>query len=229
MTDTCPAIEILATLAELPLGDPDRVHLDGCPRCQARLADYRDFMDGGVEVPGELLADALEQIDRRLGEEIHPDVLPFRPRSRARILSRPLVRAAMAVAALLLFAVALNGLRDRPEGEKRGEIRLRDTNEASNADLLSTEDARLLADGAIEFSWSAHPGADAYLLRILGADLVLVEQIPTGDATSLRLEADRLAGLLDGDRLFAWQVTALFGDDPIAHSRPAPQRLDSVR
>lgn len=222
MTDSCPAIERLVEIAELPPGDPRRRHLEDCPRCQARLADYGDFMAGAAEVPAEHFDDAMAHLERALAEEIHPDVKPFRPAPGRPFLNRPAVRGALALAAVLLLAISLNGLWTRPDPP---DIRLRAPEGAGPGRTFEPGSARRLPGGDLSLSWQSYPGAEDYVVRILGADLSPRAELPAGADTSLRLAATRLRELLGDETLFAWQVLARSGGDTLARTAVVAQEL----
>jgi hypothetical protein len=221
MTDQCPAIEVLIDIDELPIGDPGRAHLDDCPRCQARLADYRDFMDGGAEVPADELETAMNRLEAALAVEIHPDVKPFRAASRP-LLMRPAVRGALALAALLLIVIAVNGLWQRPRNEK---IRLRAPETESVGAVLELLPPERLATGGLKLSWSTFPDADDYELLLMAPDLSVLTTLTSDGQTQVTLTTDRLEALFADERIFAWRVRALAGGDPIGDSEPASCRL----
>ncbi len=226
MVDRCPPVETLAEIALLPLDgeevDPRRRHVAGCPRCQARLADYRDFMAGGTACPPRELNAAMAALDAALRTAGDGAAANRAAGERARVLrpvfGQPLVRVALALAALFLLLVALDALPERP---RQREIRLRAGEGRPAAAALVLEAPRLLADGSLEFAWQPLPGADDYRLRLLARDLALLAERPCGGATRLRLAASELAALEAAGGVLVWQVEARAGGDPLALSPPA--------
>ncbi len=114
MSDQCLTIEDLGELAELPVGDSRRAHLDGCPRCQGLVASYAAFFtpedippEADVADAGARLSAALE---REIGAETGGNIV--RPASfTQRFLGmRPLAAAA----AVLVVALGLSLMRDGP-------------------------------------------------------------------------------------------------------------------
>jgi len=233
VVDRCPPAESLPDIALLPLGDEQedsrRRHLERCPRCQARLADYRDFMAGTAPCPPRDLQAALATLDADLREAVAGEAVaaeatrPDRARPRVRSLhpgfAHPLARTAFALAALFLILVALDALPDRPQ---RREIRLRAGEDRPAAGTaLGLEAPRPLSDGGLELSWRALPGADAYRLRLLAPDLGLLAERDCGSATWIRLTAAELAEARAAGAILVWQVEARAGGDPLAVSPPA--------
>ncbi len=214
MTDHCPTLDILIDIDQLPKGNPGRAHLDDCPRCLSRLADYRDFINGGVEVPAGELNSAMRGLEAALAVEIHPDVKPFPVASRP-ILMRPVVRGALALAAILLVIVALNGLWQQPTTEK---IRLRAPDPETVGMVLELFPVEHSGTGGIELSWTAFPDADDYELLLMAPDLSLITTLNSDGRTSLSLDADRMEALLGNKQVLAWRVRALSGGDPIGES-----------
>ncbi len=228
VVDRCPPADLLPDIALLPLGgdaeDPQRRHLDGCPRCQARLADYRDFMAAAMPVPPREVAAAMAALDAGLRSANAGEAsLPAPAERRGRILhpsfAHPLARVAFALAALFLLLVALDALPERPQ---RREIRLRaEQVPPAPGSGLVLDAPRFLPDGALELSWQALPGADEYRLRLLAVDLALLAERGVGTATQLHLAATELAALRAAGAILVWQVEARAGGDPLAISTPA--------
>ena len=228
MVDRCPPAELLPDIALLPLDgdaeDPQRRHLAGCPRCQARLADHRDFMAGAVPAPPREVAAAMAALDAGLraaiaGEAGPPALAERRTRILRPAFAHPLARAAFAVAALFLLLVALDALPERPQ---RREIRLRAAQvRPAPGRRLVLDAPRFLPDGALELAWQALPGADEYRLRLLAPDLALLAERAVGSATHLRLAAAELAELRAAGAILVWQVEAQADGDPLAISTPA--------
>ncbi|MCP5071426.1 MAG: hypothetical protein GY946_33105 [bacterium] len=223
MTDHCPTLDILIDIDQLSKRNPGRAHLDDCPRCLARLADYRDFINGGAEVPAGALESAMRGLEAALAVEIDPDVKPFPTPSRP-FLMRPVVRGALALAAILLAIVALNGLWQRPATEK---IRLRAPDPETVGMVIELFPGQHSGTGGIELSWTAFPDADDYELVLLAPDLSLITTLNSEGRTSLSLDAARMEALFGNQRVLAWRVRALSGGDPIGES--ASSSLDLSR
>lgn len=228
MVDRCPSPELLPELAELPESDPRRRHLESCPACQARLADYRDFMAGGAPCPPQELRKALGALDAGLRAAIAESAPPEARRDRAglRRLEHPALRVGLALAAILLLLVALNAL---PRGAHKREIRLRVDDELPQTGhglrLLAPE---LPAGGGLLLRWSPVAGADGYRVRLLAADLSPLAEHDRGAATELRLLPAELRALLGDARVLVWQVEARAGGDPLAQSAPATVALPAA-
>ena len=229
MNSDCPRIEDLAGIAELGPGDPRRRHLDGCPRCQARLAGYQEFMRGAGECDQDQLDAAVDLLGAKLDREIlgrHEDAAPERGRSIFSFQS-PYVRGALALAACVLLFFALFGLRDRTERDGRapGDILLRSGETTPPEGSILLDEPRYPADGGVELSWRPLPDADMYVVKILNAELDQVADVPAGSAGSLVLESARLHELVSGAGAYAWIVIALSEGEEIARSRASSFRF----
>ncbi|MBN2170126.1 MAG: hypothetical protein JW819_02255 [Candidatus Krumholzibacteriota bacterium] len=232
--ERCPAIETLVDLAALPPGDPRRSHLDACPRCQARLATYEEFLRAEPAGTGPRVDAALARLAASLdaailgdaagtaaasGEEATGESEP----SRGRLLHLPrAARAVLAAAAALLLLVGLDTIVPRREPP----IVLRAPSPVVPA-TLALEPPRTLAGGGLELSWQPHPEADAYLVIILAPDLTERARLLVSGEPRLRIEAARLAELLESRPVFAWKVIALGGGDELARSAVGTWRLDA--
>jgi hypothetical protein len=236
MSDRCPRIEELGEVLARPPEDPVRRHVAECPRCQARLTTYEEFLRGAgehdeaqVAAAVDRLGDALEREILGAGAGAAPGAAPIAQRGRGgKILHfrSPLVRGALAAAAAVLLFVALDGLRDRPPDDATapGELRLRSEEAGRPAESVTLAEPRRLPDGGVELSWESHPGAGTYVVRILDAGLDEVARLPAGADLSLRLADETLQGLLPGPGAYAWLVVALDGGDEVARSRTSSFR-----
>lgn len=228
MVDRCPSPDLLPELAELPESDPRRRHLERCPACQARLADYRDFMAGGTPCPPQELKRALGALDAGLRAAIAESAPPEARPARAglRWLEHPALRLGLALAAILLLLVALNAL---PRGGREREIRLRVDDELPQSGHgLRLLAPRVLAGGGLLLRWEPVAGADAYRVRLLAADLSPLTERESGAATELRLAAAELRALLGEARVLVWQVEARADGDLLTQSAPATVALPAA-
>ena len=255
--ERCPAVETLAELAALPPGDPRRRHLDTCPRCQARLATYEEFLRAEPAGSGPRVDAALA----RLAANLEPDALgaaaggaSFAVGGAAAAGETPPVRGGEASKgsgshdeqaadepargrllrlprpwrAALAAAAALLLLVGLDTIVPRREPPLVLRAPSPDApDALVLEPPRALAGGGLELSWRPHPEADAYAVLILAPDLTERARLPVSGEPRLRLDTAPLAELLAGRRTFAWKVVALGGGDELARSAIGTWRLDA--
>ncbi|MCP4548135.1 MAG: hypothetical protein GY835_16850 [bacterium] len=220
MSRECYPIDEFARIAELPPGDARREHLDDCPRCQARLATYEEFIHNEFECSGEQLNAAMNSLDESLTREIFPPsdkerapVVPFRS---------PVVRAVISVAAALLLLLAVDSLRD---DSKEREVVLRTDNPVSSEEGIRLTTPTQTVSGEVELRWQPYPGADSYEVRILDAELIETACIAVTGGTRLVLAADTVKRSLTSTGILTWSVTALCEGDAISISRPATCRL----
>ena len=199
--DRCIPLEALGTLEALSPDDPIRRHAEACPRCSAALAAYREFVR--ADSPrGADVADA----DRRLASFISERVEGVEKLHRARFRLATPFRWAVAAAVMVAGAAIIAKQMDSSDRVVlRGEPRVE----------LSVLAPRTLADGAVEFGWSAVPDADQYQVVLLRKDLTEVARmVPT---TELRATLDRSSLPSDAVR---WQVSALREGAIIVESTP---------
>jgi hypothetical protein len=239
--ERCPAIEVLADLAALPRGDPRRSHLDACPRCQARLATYEEFLRAEPAGTGPRVDAALTRLAASIDAAVlggatilaapdggeaaagGGDAPDGAAPARGRLLRLPRGwRAVLAAAAALLLLVGL----DTIVPQREPLLVLRAPSPVVPA-TLALEPPRPLAGGGLELSWQPHPEADAYLVIILAPDLTERARLPVSGEPRLRIEVARLAELLEGRPVFAWKVLALGGGDVLARSAVGTWRLDA--
>ncbi len=228
---SCLSDHELAELAGAPAGDPRRAHVGACPRCRARLADFAAFVRGErAAAPAELAA-----AERTLAAAVAAklDAMGVGVDAGARVPSpaiatvtplpaRPRRRVAWAAwAAAAAFAVSAGWFVVRHNGPalERGT---RATVPASDrVELLEP----LRSEGALTLRWRDVPGADRYVVRFVGADLVEVARTAELDHAAYELRRDALpAGLAPGAPVL-WQVVAFRAGDRVAASEPATLRL----
>ncbi len=220
MRDTeCYPVEALGEVAALAAGHARLAHLALCPRCRARLAEYRCFM--AAEAPA---GSDVEDADRRLGALLRRPrpalaapartAAPIRPARRA-------LRPALALAAVLAAALGLwrvtGGGGPAPDG---GRLLRGAGPEAAGAPAPLSVLA--LPDGRLRLSWRAVEDADAYTVALHAPDLTELVRLPAGTATSLEVDpaALRAVGPEGGAR--HWLVVASRGGDEIARSPLRP-------
>ena len=222
MSESCPSLELLLEIAEQRGDDradePRRRHLERCPRCQARLADYRDFLAGGAPCPPAELKAAMAGLDRSLRETVHgPAAEQRRPRASILRLDHPLLRGALAVAALFLLLISLDVLPRKPLDRT---IRLRAGSGLPAPAAIQANPPHPTPDGGLEFSWQPVAGADDYEMRLLAPDLTVLDRRSSAGAARMRLEAAELSKLYGEGQVLVWQVEARAGTDPLVASAP---------
>jgi len=215
----CPVVEELVTLAILPTGDPGREHLDHCPRCQARLTTYQEFLagetDGDLEHEDEALA--------RLGSRLDRDIFRDEPRVSSDSTPAtfhwrsPTVRVSLALAATLLFFFAIDGLWEMP-GSETSELRS-DPSDQQTADPFQTE-TLTLPDGGIELRWQPIAAADDYRIEILDGTFELMARVPVGEQPVLQLSLEKQREILPLPGAYVWTVIALQNGDELQRSPP---------
>jgi hypothetical protein len=207
----------LPHLLQMDARDPRQEHLRGCPRCQARLLVFREFLEDRSIPPGADPKDASSRLWRAFSQATRAP----RPSGIARILGwMPLIPAKPVwVAAVSLIAAAglFYGLTRRPSGEDR----LRGATARGEFVILSAERA---APAAIVIRWSSVPGAGSYRVLVLDAGLSeLARLAPTPD-TSLAVGRDLMPSVPAGT-LVALEIVALSGDRELAVTPPRAIRL----
>lgn len=220
VANRCPNVADLPGVAELPAGDPTRKHLEECPRCQSRLATYREFLGGKGDCDPGLLQKSVDQLghdlDRRIFGNDQPSVQPVSaPFLRWR---SPVVRGALAVAASLLLFFAVDGFLDDP-GRYPPQLRSDQSGGLKENPLMAVTNS--LADGGIELSWQPLSEADSYLVEILDARFKPQVELPVSGQTNLTLPLTRLKEILPQPGPYAWVVIALKNGDEILRSEPA--------
>ena len=215
MSPNCIEVERIADVEALAPDHPSRRHLEECPRCRSLWLSYQTFMAiepvGGARPDAARLALA-EFIRRRMAGTLpaqRPTRFTLRSLWAAPWRPIPLAAAAMivVVAAVVLF---------RGGGRDEAPVLRGDSGVTA---ALTLNDPTRLADGSIQFSWSAAAEADAYEVRVYGPDLAELARRPA-TGTSLVVEA----GFLPAGEL-TWRVVALHDGDVIETSAPASVTL----
>ena len=182
--------------------DPRRIHVDGCPRCQAVMKSFVAFMDP-ADVPGAAdLADAHARLSDALDREIGTGAKVVRPGSGFWTPFR--VRMIAAVAAVLVVAVGLSVFRAGPDGLAPGEPVLRGV--GAPAVPFRVETIPLESDG-FQLRWPGVAEATGYRVVVYGEDLLEITGFDVGLETTFKFEPPigaafcRVIALRDGDEL----------------------------
>lgn len=229
-TERCAAMEDLAALLKLPPQDPRRRHLDGCPRCRARVVTFLEFTEAPNDVPRDLLLDAETKLDAALRRELalggdprgEDAAAPFRRWLASLTLPRSGFAWVGAAAVVVAVVAAVRIFAPRPEEP----FLLRGSEEhvapgASTALALRA----VPAEGGVDLSWSAVPGADAYEVRIYGTNLEEIVRLrPTPEARLILKRTDLPVSAAPG-AVVLWKVVALRDGDPLSESAPSQLRL----
>lgn len=203
MSERCLNLE---ELAGMTTDDPRRVHLDACPRCQAVLKSFAEFMDPQDVPQGADVADAHARLAAALESEITPQENVVRPAPSFWTPFR--VRTLAAAAAVVIVAVGLsmfgsgwgpgNGVLPHQEPVLRGIG-------APAAPFLCQ--LELLSGGRIQATWPGIAEATGYRVVVYDLDLKELEAFEAGSATHLMIQLPaggafcRVIALKDGDEL----------------------------
>ena len=212
MSPNCIEVERIADVEALASDHPTRRHVEECPRCRSLWLSYQTFMatgpvDGARPDAARL---ALAEFIRRRATGTLSVERPSRFTLKnlwAGWRPIPLVAAAMIVAVVAVTLFRGGGRDETPV--LRGD---------SGVTLTLTDPARL-ADGSVQFSWSAVAEANSYEVRVYGPDLAELARCPAA-GTSLVVEA----GVLPAGDL-TWRVVALRDGDVVETSAPASLTL----
>lgn len=223
MTERCFAVEELAEVHELVAGDPRLQHLETCPRCRARLAEYRRFL-----APGPAPADAnLGDAERRLADALEREagarpnagatLRPATPGGLRALFGAPAWRPALGVAAALLLVSVIYLAVERPFG--RGDrVILRGESHPGAKDGFELALPRPGQAGTLDLRWTPVAGADAYEVRIFDAGLTAVARLTPVSGTSVTLRHADLPPGIESHTSLIWRVAALRAGDEIALS-----------
>jgi len=227
----CYPVEALADVDRWAADDPRRRHLADCPRCRARLAEYRSFVaavapsgadpdDADRRLTAFLVrAAADERMAAAAGPAASPEVqLPARrPRRPLRVpFWRPALAAAAVVVGLLgIWRAVDTGWQGGGERVLRGE-----SPAPAAAPILQPVSA--LPDGRWQLAWSAVEGADSYTVVLHAADLTEVSRLEAGTRTTLALARPPAASSPPGRAPSLWRVVVRRGGDTLASSALAP-------
>lgn len=231
----CYPVEALADIDGLAADDPQRRHLADCPRCRARLAEYRSFV-AAVAPPGADPDDADRQLTaflvraaaaegmvpaagRAAGRAAEPAVRPPAGRSRGprRVL---LWRPALALAAVIVGVLGVWRAVDPGWTGSGARVLRGDSPALAAAPVL--QPVSTLPDGRWRLAWSAVEGADGYTVVLHAADLTEVSRLEAGARTTLVLDRPSAATSPAGRAPSLWRVVARRGGDTLARSGLAP-------
>jgi len=206
MTDRCPSPEEIASLASVARGDPRRAHVESCPRCQAILLSYEEFMAPDEPPPEAHAADASAELESVLRREVlgptirHERKMGTRDRLRCFFRVPVLAPAAAVVAiALIVIAVVENG---------RGGADLRGPAPAPAAPVVAEMGTD--GDGARVLTWQPPAGCNRSVVVLYAADLSEISRQDVATARSLSLPRAHEARY--------WRVLCLRGNEEVSRS-----------
>lgn len=203
----------LDVLADLPAGDPRREHAESCAKCRARWLDYQSFVRD-EELPAEA---GVEEARAALRAVIRREFATRSgaPPRRVAFPGLPLASASRwlaAAAAVIVVAAAGWWLAAREPGRV-----LRGSSGGSAAPLALLA-ADWSEDSVAVLRWRSHPRADAYEIRLYGADLDERARIAARGDTLLRVRPTEIPPTLWAEGELAWRVVALRGGAEVGRS-----------
>jgi len=214
LKSSCIEIDRIGDVLDMPADQPERLHLESCPRCRNLARAYSAFMS--AESPSGARAEAarvhLAEVIRRAAGDAAPRVPAPRPRGLSfwRMRRAHLGFAAVVVVVLAAVAVWQNRVPDAPV--------LR-TGSVGASDAFALLPAEVKPDGTVHLSWQPAPRAERYEIRVYGPELdEIYRHTPvTETAVVLRLSDLPVAAGAPG---LVWRVYALRGGDVVETSRP---------
>jgi hypothetical protein len=233
--DRCFSIEEMDGILGLDPTHPRRRHLESCPRCSARLLVYKEFIEDLSPAPGSDTRDAAVRLrqafDEELGRRQMREGTEARPTSswtgRFWWLRPRTIQPAWALAAVLFVAGALYaGSHYR---STRGDSDLLRSTPPSGAvsdrGTVELMAPRIGPGGEIEMRWHAVPNADAYRVRLVGADLADLAHFEPIPDTRLSLRRDQIPRSLSAGDVIGWEVVAMRAGQEIARSPVSTIRI----
>lgn len=235
MSPACPRLERIEELLALAPDDPRRAHLDECPRCRARIAEFTSFMEARPLPDGIRLGDARARLTEAVRREAEPAMGSARidrPRSGTGFwdrISKPLWKPALGLAVGLLIVVAVGRVTDLARWGSTPIFRGGDA-----AEQVWLPAGVWTAAGELELHWPRTTGADGYRLLFYGSDLLEIIRIDVDDetraatgmaagtTTQFTLTADRVKRLGASGATIYCRVEALRDGDTVARSQPIP-------
>lgn len=212
MSPDCIDVERLADVETTPVL---KQHVAECPRCQSLWMSYQSFMK--ADVSGAVNIDAARReldatIQRKASEaRVARDVAPRASSMRVGAAwpgwLRPVIVTAVAAVLTVVAVTVWRSGADHPvlRGDSAATWSLRPPH---------------VSQVAIEFTWNAVPGADAYDVEIFDDALNTVLQSATVTTPSITVDRAALSNVPSSSEL-AWRVRALHSGDVIATSPPA--------
>jgi len=189
---------------------------------------YRTFLHEEHVPEGADVEDGEAYVSAVLQEEIYGRTREREGASRGlykrflRAITGPVLRPALAVAAVLIAAIIVRGVLT---GDTDGDapISMRGSEDRSEASLMASSELR--PEGTLAFSWSVVEEADRHEVRIYGPDLSELTRFDVGSEGSFHLTRDELASeVRDEDSLY-WRIVALRGQAVIVQSELAPLQI----
>ena len=236
----------LERVRALPPGDPHRLEVEACPRCNSLLRSYAEFLEDRSVPPAadpERAAPHLRQAFERALEGAAGPPRPAvehsapalqagrRPRIEAPpkgawwapLLGPRLAWSASAVLVVVLGVYAGARWQERTRGE---EVLRTDSGpgaaRAGDRPLLLAPRA---VSAGLELRWTPAADADGYRVVFLGEDLTRIAELGPLPDTLMVLVTTRLPAGLSAGSTVAWQVEALQGGFVIAASETAVLKL----
>ncbi len=229
MSERCHTEAELAALTDVRPGDPRRAHVDGCPRCRARLVEYHAFIAAPPEVPARDLQDADARLGTFLDREVAGAVVRSHPASdslgeRLRAWWRsPVAAPALAMASVLVLAggVALVTIVMRAPRGGPAAVPEESVMRGDEADVLRLAVQARAPEGGARLRWSAVPAAERYEVQVFSATLEPLTRLDAARDTVFVFAPERLAAIAHDETLLV-SVRALRGGAPLAESRLEP-------
>jgi len=230
----CIDEQALGDVLALPSSDPQRRHVDECPRCRALAVSYREFLEPAPEeiasygtaedrqltdfrerLTGAAPAPATTAHDSRARAAVPP---ASRPANAGRSWSDRLFgRALRPVWVLAAIAIAVGVMKIAPKsppGSPAAPV-LR----GGTPHELATATPSYAANG-VTLAWSANPEADHYQLRFFSSALAEIGRRDLGRDTSATLATGDLpTAYASGETIF-WRVVAMKSGDELESSAP---------
>lgn len=229
----CVEEHALGEVLALPESDPQRRHLDECPRCRALVTSYRQFLEPSREDQASYGTHEEERMNatrsKMFGVPAHavgfaagahhgpkppPEIseLASPKRDWRHRLFGPTMRPVWGFAAVIL-AFGILRLAPRPQPEApvlRGG--------ASTQILLGTP--QYLPDGSVTLSWPSHNEADRYELRFYSTALAELSRRDAGLDTMVTITPTNLPDVYQRGEPVLYRVVAIHGGDDLSTSAP---------
>ncbi len=235
MSDACYRIDELETIAGLAPGDRALDHLHDCPRCRARLASYRSFLDPADVPAGADPTDAAARLSDVLEREILTGASATRRSAAAARSTRPSrldrlfdaflgPRWRPAFGAGAAFVVVVSAMTLLARDDREPELRLR--GDRAGTDVVSiAEEPERMAGGRVRLTWRPVDGANRYELHLLDDDGTVHAIVDGGPDTLLVFQPTRVPDPPPSGAAVAWCVVAYRNRDEIARSRVGTFRM----